>query len=73
MPPRPDRRVPVIRRMRYHPSSSYALCEDEGYMLVERAKPGTASRVARDHTRSTGHPTRAGHLQEVSYRKDGNG
>jgi hypothetical protein len=69
--PGTDRRVAgVLRRMRYAPLSSYAECLVEGHVLRERTTPKIAGRVARNHTRETGHATRAAHVQIVDYEKE---
>lgn len=71
MPPQADRRLAGIRRfMAYHPSDSAVHCQDCGEKLGVRLSAKKAGRLARDHTRDTGHETQAWHTQVVTYRRD---
>lgn len=72
--PAPDRRLAgVIRRMFYADGRSTAQCETCGHDLRDRAAPRQAAKIARDHTKGTGHPTRVLHVQVVDYERDDGG
>lgn len=58
----------LTRRIRLVRTSGAARCT-QGCFEVDRYSPGWARRLAREHTRQTGHDTQAVHMNVIEYRR----